>query len=370
MKGSIILNDLTKSFFEAINLITSFDNETYGIIGRSIIITVLSTLISSAFAISVGVVIGSTKFWGRKNLIRVINTFMGLPPVVAGLIVFLYLSRSGPLGEFQLLFTPTAMVIAQIIIIFPIVCGITIGSVNLKGKQVLETCHSLGFSKFKSYMLLANECRYPIVSALLAGYGRAISEVGAVMLVGGNIQNSTRVMTTAIVLETGKGNYDQALALGMILLIISFILNWVVQSFQADNQHERSQKLKTSKIEKIFSPRNHKSNINSEKNNFDESVKTPNNKEFINYKENITSVNDKKNVDFIKSKKHIDIKIDYTSKNTYYIDNKKKEESKNETNETNETNEANETNETNVANVAWPRIHCCTCGFLTSSRKR
>ena len=230
------MNDLINSFFQAIHLIVSFDEQVYNIIGRSLVISILSTLLASTFAVFFGVVIGSTSFWGRKTLVRIIHTFMGLPPVVAGLVVYLFLSRSGPLGMLQLLFTPAAMVIAQVLIVFPIVCGLTIASVQSKSKPVLETCKSLGFRQVKSYLLLTYECRFPLISALLAGYGRAISEVGAVMLVGGNIQNSTRVMTTAIVLETGKGNYDQALALGIILLAVSFSVNWIVQKFQEDWQ--------------------------------------------------------------------------------------------------------------------------------------
>lgn len=229
------MNDLVKSGIEAFHLITSFDPEVYGIIARSLVISILSTVFASLLAVSAGVVAGSTEFWGRRTFIRITNTFMGLPPVVAGLIVYLFLSRSGPLGTLKLLFTPTAMIIAQILIIFPIVCGLTIGSVKLKSKPVIETCKSLGIKKTKTYLLLAYECRYPVISALLAGYGRAVSEVGAVMLVGGNIQNSTRVMTTAIVLETGKGNYDKSLALGIILLTISFLVNGFVQKIQEDS---------------------------------------------------------------------------------------------------------------------------------------
>jgi tungstate transport system permease protein len=220
------------SLYQALKLILSFDVEVYKIIGLSLIVTVVSTCIASIFGVTLGVFAGSTDFKGKRLFTRFVNTFMGLPPVVAGLIVYLMLSRKGPFGQLQLLFTPAAMVIAQVIIVFPIVCGLTISAVRLKRKLVLETCKGLGFTRLKSLSILIHECRYPIVSVLLAGYGRAISEVGAVMLVGGNIQNSTRVMTTAIVLETGKGNYDRALALGVLLLTISFCINWIVQKFQ------------------------------------------------------------------------------------------------------------------------------------------
>jgi tungstate transport system permease protein len=157
---------------------------------------------------------------------------MGFPPVVAGLVVYLLLSRKGPLGRLELLFTPSAMVIAQVLIVVPIITGLTIGAVKLKVGPVQETCRGLGIGSTKTLAMLFHECRYPIISAIIAGYGRAISEVGAIMLVGGNIQYNTRVMTTAIVLETGKGNYDKALALGAILLAISFIINWMIQYIQ------------------------------------------------------------------------------------------------------------------------------------------
>jgi len=228
------MTEIYKSFIEAFKLITSFDAEIYGIIALSLVVTISSTLIASVLAIPAGIVIGSSEFKGKRLITRLISTFMGLPPVVAGLIVYLFLSRKGPLGAFELLFTPAAMVIAQVLIIFPIVTGLTIGAVKLKLKPVSETCQGLGLGRLKTLFLLFHECRYPIISAFVAGYGRAISEVGAVMLVGGNIQYKTRIMTTAIVLETGKGNYDIALAIGIVLLLLSFFVNWLLQHLQED----------------------------------------------------------------------------------------------------------------------------------------
>lgn len=226
--------DIYKSFIEAFKLITSFDPEIYGIIALSLVVTIISTLIASILAIPSGVIIGSSEFAGKRLITRFISTFMGLPPVVAGLVVYLFLSRKGPLGSFGLLFTPAAMVIAQVLIIYPIVTGLTIGAVKLKLNPVKETCGGLGLGHAKTLFLLFHECRYPIVSAFVAGYGRAISEVGAVTLVGGNIQYKTRIMTTAIMLETGKGNYDKALAIGIVLLLLSFFVNWLLQHLQED----------------------------------------------------------------------------------------------------------------------------------------
>jgi len=204
------------------------------IIGLTVVVTLLSTAISSLIGVPFGVVIGSSKFRGKKSVIRLVYTFAGIPPVIAGLLVYVFLSRKGPLGSLGLLFTPTAMVIAQVIIVTPLITGLTTASVKLKWDLMSETCTGLGLGRMKSLALLLYESRYPIISAVMTGYGRSMSEVGAVMLVGGNIQYSTRVMTTAILLETGEGNYDRALAMGIILLSISFLVNLILQRFQGE----------------------------------------------------------------------------------------------------------------------------------------
>ena len=226
------MNEIVQSFKEAINLLLSFDVELYGIILLTLIVTVSSTVIAAAIAVPVGIVIGSRDFYGKRLLVRIIHTFMGLPPVVAGLVVYIFLSRNGPLGNLGFLFTPTAMVIAQVIIIIPIITGLSIAAVKLKSSVVEDNCKGLGLSRWQTMKLLLHECRYPIFSAILTGYGRAISEVGAVSLVGGNIQYHTRVMTTAIVLETRMGNFDKALAIGIILITLSFIINGIVYRLQ------------------------------------------------------------------------------------------------------------------------------------------
>ncbi|KNY28412.1 ABC transporter permease [Pseudobacteroides cellulosolvens] len=226
------MTDILNSFTEAFNLIFSLDREIYGIILLTLFVTVFSTIISSVIGISSGVVIGSKEFKGKKQLVRVVQTLMGLPPVVVGVLVYLMLSRKGPLGELGLLFTAPAMVIAQVIIVTPIIMGLTISAIKSKAECIEETCKGLGLGYIRTLAMLILECRYQLTSVVLAGYGRAISEVGAVMLVGGNIQYHTRVITTSIVLETGKGNYDKGLALGIILLLISFIINWTMQRIQ------------------------------------------------------------------------------------------------------------------------------------------
>jgi len=226
------VDNIVAGIYEAWNLIITFDRELYGIIGLTLVVTIMSTLISALIGVPLGLAAGSSDFKGKRILFRVVHTLMSLPPVVAGLLVFLTLSRRGPLGSLMMLFTPTAMIIAQVIIITPIVLGLAEAAVKAKSKAVYETCAGLRLKRSQSLRLLFHECRYPLISIIVAAYGRAVSEVGAVMLVGGNIQHHTRVMTTAIVLETGKGNFDTSLALGIILLAISFLINSFIWKFQ------------------------------------------------------------------------------------------------------------------------------------------
>ncbi len=226
------MDSIAEAFAEAWKLLTTLNMEIAGIILLTLFVTFLSTGISAACGIPAGIMLGSSEFKGRKLIVRIVGTFMGLPPVIAGLVVYLLLSSKGPFGSLQLLFTPAAMIIAQVLIVFPIITGLVTTVAMHRVAPIKETCIGLGVSKTRMYGIILHECRFPVLSALLAGFGRAISEVGAVMLVGGNIQYSTRVMTTSIVLETGKGNYGKALALGLFLLAISFLVNWVVQKLQ------------------------------------------------------------------------------------------------------------------------------------------
>ncbi|MCX7771686.1 MAG: ABC transporter permease [Clostridia bacterium] len=226
------LNPTSNPFSEAFSLIASCDPELIGVILLTLAVTLTSTALAALLGIPLGMLLGLRDFKGRKGLLRLIQTLMGLPPVVAGLIVYLLLSRSGPMGSMALLFTPTAMVLAQFIIIAPIITGLCAASTRQNGLPVLETLKGLGLKGFKTGLILFSELRSILLTSVLAGYGRAVAEVGAVMLVGGNIRYSTRVLTTSIVLETSKGNYGRALALGIILLILSFLVNYVVQLFQ------------------------------------------------------------------------------------------------------------------------------------------
>jgi tungstate transport system permease protein len=191
-----------------------------------------STLISSALGIPLGVLLGGREFRARPWLMRLTNTLMGLPPVVAGLVVYLILSRSGPLGSLKLLFSVPAMVIAQVILITPIVTGMTAAIVSLPAPRIRETTTGVGLTRWQQLLLMVYECRVQFLAVVLAAFGRSIAEVGAVQIVGGNIQHKTRVMTTAIMMQTNLGQFELAVVLGVVLLLISFLINTVVQRFQ------------------------------------------------------------------------------------------------------------------------------------------
>jgi tungstate transport system permease protein len=195
------------------------------IIGLSIQVSTIAIIIGMLLGIPCGAYLGLYTFPGKRILVVLVFTFMGLPPVLIGVIVYMLLSKYGLLGYFELLFTPKAMVIAQSILVTPIITGLTMSAVQARERTYWETAKSLGASPFQLVWAILKEARSGIWSGISTAYGRAISEVGAVMLVGGNIEHETRVMTTAIILETRKGNYDFALQIGVVLLLISFIFN-------------------------------------------------------------------------------------------------------------------------------------------------
>ena len=208
------------------------DPELRQIIGITLQMSFFSTTISSLLGIPLGVMIGASEFRSKRWVQRIMNTLMGLPPVVAGLVVYLILSRSGPLGSLKLLYTVTAMVIAQVVLITPIITGLTSTIVSIRAPLIQETAAGIGLSRSKRMLYTIYECRLQFISIVLAGFGRSIAEVGAVQIVGGNIQFKTRIMTTAIMMQTNMGQFEFAIALGIVLLIISFIINAVVQRFQ------------------------------------------------------------------------------------------------------------------------------------------
>jgi len=210
----------------------SGDGELYRILGLTVCMTLLSTGFSLLAGFPAGAFMASCSFPGKKLLRRIIQTCMSLPPVVAGLLVFLLLSRRGPLGSMQLLFSLPAMVIAQFLLIFPIVVSLTLSTIESRQKAINQTIFTLGLPRYKTYLLMLWECRRNLLTVMLTGFGRSLSEVGAVMMVGGNIQGKTRVMTTAIMLETNKGNFSAAIALGLVLLLLAFLVNAIANHFQ------------------------------------------------------------------------------------------------------------------------------------------
>ncbi len=202
--------------------------EVWSIILRSLIVSGTAVLLATVVSIPLGLIIGLSRFTGRGPLVAVINTGMALPPVVAGLLVFLLLSRSGPLGSLGLLYTKQAMVVAQLVLAIPLVLGITISAIKNVPQQALLQARSLGANRLQTAMVALREARLMLLVAIIAGMGRVIAEVGAVMMVGGNIRGETQVMTTAIMEEVRKGEFALGLALGMILLVIAFTANGVM----------------------------------------------------------------------------------------------------------------------------------------------
>ncbi len=197
-----------------------------------------STTISCLIGMPLGVLLTSTSFKGKRTVKKIINTLMGLPPVVAGLIVYMLFTKYGIFGSLGLLFTVEVMVVAQCLLITPVVISLTSGVCSVGSKNLLETSKGLNFSKMRTLSLFLSQNRASLLSVVLTAFGRSIAEVGAVSIVGGNIQWKTRVMTTAIMLETNKGKFTFALALGMILLIISFIVNILASLLVREEEEE------------------------------------------------------------------------------------------------------------------------------------
>ena len=212
-------------FSEAFSLILHDNAELRQIICTTLTMSFFSTLFSSLIGIPLGVALGRAEFRGRGIIIRILNTLMSLPPVVAGLVVFMLFRSVGPFGSFHLMFSVSIMVIAQVVLITPVVCGLTAAAAEAKAGALKETAEGIGIGKVRQTVLLIGECAGQLVSIVLMGFGRSLAEVGAVSMVGGNIRYKTRVMTTAIMLESNKGDFEKALALGIILLFISFIVN-------------------------------------------------------------------------------------------------------------------------------------------------
>jgi tungstate transport system permease protein len=221
---------------QAIRLILSGDPQVLQITWLSIKVSATATLLSLIAGIPSGMALALTRFCGRGLLVALVNTGMGLPPVVVGLFVSIFLWRSGPLGFLDLLYTPTAIVLAQFVIAAPIVTGLTIAAIQQLNPKLRLQFLALGASRGQLLWLLMREARLPLLAAVMAGFGGVISEVGASMMVGGNLLGQTRVLTTATVLETGKGDFDVAIALSVILLVLVFGVNYFLTRIQQRGQ--------------------------------------------------------------------------------------------------------------------------------------
>ncbi len=226
------MNELWGSFLRAIELIVSLDPEVAGIAWRSLRISVTATILASLICIPLGGLIHFYRFRGKRLLVSIIQTFYSLPTVSVGLLVFLLVSRAGPLGGFGLLFTPAAMVLAQMILIIPVLLGLTISALSGVDRAIRDTALSLGATELQAIWVIIKEARFAVGAAIVMGFSRAISEVGAAIIVGGNIRGFTRVLTTAIALETQKGELELALALGIILIILALVISIIMNMVQ------------------------------------------------------------------------------------------------------------------------------------------
>lgn len=228
----LIFEGITKAF----SLLVTLDPEVLGITFLSLKVSGIATLISLVIGISVGVAVALSRFPGKRIVVSLINTGMGLPPVVVGLFVTIFLWRNGPLGVLGILYTPAAMILAQSVIATPIVMGITLAAIQQLPPKLRLQILALGATRLQMFWILMREARLPLLAAVMAGFGGVISEVGASIMVGGNIKGYSRVLTTATVMETGRGNFDVAIALSVILLVLAYLINLILTHIQ---QRER-----------------------------------------------------------------------------------------------------------------------------------
>ena len=228
--------NILEILFNSVKLILTFDPILFEIIFLSLKISFTALVISSFFGVIAGYLLALKKFYLKKIIIVIFNSLMGIPPVVVGLIVYFLLARSGPLGVLQLLYTPSAMILAQTIIIFPIVISLSHEIFSQNWMRFKDHFRSLNIPLIGVMLILIRHSYFVLITILLSGFGRAISEVGAVMIVGGNIEHYTRVMTTAITLQTRMGNLEYAMALGIVLIITTMLINTIVYSFNIKNR--------------------------------------------------------------------------------------------------------------------------------------
>ena len=228
------MNEILEGLLQAVHLIITLNPEVMEITARTLEISLVSTAFATIISVPLGGLIHFRKFRGKRVLVTVIQTLYALPTVIAGLFVFLLISRAGPFGFLRLLFTPAGMVLAQSLLILPIMTGLTLTALSGVDRSTRDTIVSLGATEVQTIRSLVQEARFAILGAVALGFGRAISEVGAAMMIGGNIRGFTRVLTTAIALETSMGNISLSLALGIILLAIALVVNLLVHMVQQE----------------------------------------------------------------------------------------------------------------------------------------
>jgi len=223
---------LLESLSAALGMILHLNREVLAAVGTSLATSLTATLISSSVGVPLGALIGLGRFPGRRVVLTLLNTLMALPTVVVGLLLFGLLSRQGPLGSFGLLFTPFAMILGQIVLATPIVANYTLAAVAGADPRILPTALTLGAGRMRGTWQLLKEVRFGVMAAIVAGFGRVIAEVGVAMMLGGNIRGYTRTMTTAIALETSKGEFAFGLALGLVLLSVALVINVALNVMQ------------------------------------------------------------------------------------------------------------------------------------------
>jgi len=226
------LTELWQGLLKAVQLIVSLDPEVMEITGRSLAIAAASCAITIAICLPLGSLINFNKFTGKRVLINVVQTSYSIPTVAIGLFVFVLISRAGPLGGMGVLFTPIAMVMGQTLLVIPIILGLTISALRGVDRAIYETAVSLGANQYQAAGIIIREARFAILTAVIMGFGRAVSEVGISLMVGGNIKGFTRTITTAISLETSKGDIELSLALGMILIFLALVVNIILNRLQ------------------------------------------------------------------------------------------------------------------------------------------
>jgi len=226
------MNYFSEAISAAIHLIIQFDPKVYEIVWTSLKISLIATLFSSLLGVTLGIWVAISEFAGKRFFQHLLNTLMAMPTVMIGLIFYGLLSRRGPLGELGLLYTQTAVVLGEACLILPIITNMTLVAVQSADNRLLATLKMLGAKTHQQILPILSELRFVILSAIITGFGRAIGEVGAAMMLGGNIQGSTRTMTTAIALETSKGDFELGLALGLLLLLIAFAVNLLMQALK------------------------------------------------------------------------------------------------------------------------------------------